>query len=123
MPTREADKPAAASRQAASCCPSWWLRVCLSLAFNPDISPSAAMRTFGSRSVTGALAAVDMQDLARHEAGLFEIEDGVSDVRHLAHVADRMQDSERGVGLGGVHRRLDDAGRDRVHADALLGVF
>src|SRR5262249_1501429 len=80
-------------------------------------------RSVGGRSVTGTLAAVDVQDLAGYEAGLFEIDDGVSDVGHLAHVADRMQATERGVRLGGMHRRLDDAGRDRVHAHALLGVF
>src|SRR5262245_59230952 len=203
MPTSEADKPAAASRQAASCCSFWRLWQCLRLACSsvisrshlfaasarwrrysragrpphpqlsvstssmttkvdssglprisrrssltplmsaafsslvtevaPGLVPSRVtwmltmgmvfLRSVGGRSVTGTLAAVDVQDLAGHEAGLLEIDDGVSDVGHLAHVTDRMQATERGVRLGGMHRRLDDAGRDRVHADALLGVF
>ncbi len=73
--------------------------------------------------MTGALAAVDEQDLAGHEAGTFEIKNRVDDVLDLAHVADRVQGVERCVRLGGMHRRLDDAGRDRVHADAAPGVF
>ena len=73
--------------------------------------------------MAGALTAVDVQDFAGHEAGLFEIKDRIDDILDLTHVADRVQGAERRVRLGGMHRRLDDAGRDRVHADAALGVF
>ena len=50
--------------------------------------------------MTGALAAVDVQDFAGHEAGRFEIEDRIDDVGHFAHVADRVQRAECRVGLG-----------------------
>ena len=51
-------------------------------------------------SVAGALAAVDVQDLAGHERGAFEIQDRVDDVADLAHAADRVQRGERRVRLG-----------------------
>lgn len=51
--------------------------------------------------MTGALASVDVQDLAGHEAGTFEIKNRAH-VLDLAHVADRMQGAERRVHLGGM---------------------
>ena len=47
--------------------------------------------------MTGALATIDVQDLAGHEAGLFEIEDGIDDVGGLAHVADRVHGADLAV--------------------------
>src|ERR1700736_596828 len=74
-------------------------------------------------SVARALPAVDMEGLSGHEARRLEIEDGVHDVDDLAHSADRVQGAELRIGLDRVHRRLDDAGCDRVHANAALGVL
>ena len=48
----------------------------------------------GTASVAGALAAIDMEDLAGHEARGFEVEDRVDDVGDLAHTADRVQGGE-----------------------------
>jgi len=50
--------------------------------------------------VAGHLAAIDMQGLAGDEAGGLQIEHGVGDVRHLAHMADRMQLAQEIMGLG-----------------------
>ena len=50
----------------------------------------------------------------------FEIKDRIHDVLDLAHAADRVQGAERCVLFGGMHRCLDDAGGDRVHADAAM---
>ena len=50
--------------------------------------------------MAGALAAVDVQDLAGHEGGTFEIKDRIDDVLDLAHVADRVQGAERRVRFG-----------------------
>jgi hypothetical protein len=60
--------------------------------------------------VTGALAAIDMQDFAGDEGGALQEQDGVNDVLCLSHASDRMQVGEELVGLGRVHRCLDDAG-------------
>src|SRR5262245_63237149 len=74
-------------------------------------------------SVACALAAVDVKDLAGHEARRLEVEDRVDDVRDLAHAADRMESGEPGIGLDGMHRRLDDAQRDGVHPAAPRGIL
>src|SRR6266403_4472771 len=74
-------------------------------------------------SVARALPAIDVEGLAGHEGGRFEIEDGVHDVGDLAHSAARVEAGERLMRLDGMHRRLDDAGSDRVHPDAALRVF
>ena len=70
-----------------------------------------------------ALAAVDVQDFARHEAGRLEVEDGLDNVGDLAETANRVQGSELSVCLDGMHRRLDGAGCDRVHPDTALCVL
>jgi hypothetical protein len=70
-----------------------------------------------------ALPAVDVEGLAGHEGGRFEIEDGVHDVGDLAHTAERVEAAERMMRLDGMHRRFDDAGSDRVRPDAALRVF
>ena len=52
-------------------------------------------------SMARALAAVDVQDFARHESGALQVEDCVDDVGNVAHPPDRVQGGERGVGFGG----------------------
>jgi len=47
--------------------------------------------------VARTLAAVDVQDFARHEAGPFEIEDRVDDVGDFAQTAYRVQGGEWSV--------------------------
>ena len=69
------------------------------------------------------LAAIDVNGLARHEARRFQIEDRVHDVRYLAHPAKRVQLGELRMCFDGMHRRLDDAGRNRIHSDAELCIL
>src|SRR5207245_9878296 len=64
-------------------------------------------------SVARALPAIDVKGLSGHERGRFEIKDGVHDVGDLAHSAERVEAAERIMRLDGMHRRLDDARRDR----------
>jgi hypothetical protein len=68
-------------------------------------------------SVARALPAVDVEGLSGHEGGRFEIEDGVHDIGDLAHSAERVESAERLMRLDGMHRRLNDARRDRVHPE------
>ena len=70
-----------------------------------------------------ALATIDVNGLAGHEARRFQIEDGADDVRDLAHPAKRVQLGELRMRFDGMHRRLDDAGRHRIHSDAALCVL
>src|SRR5882672_1545613 len=77
----------------------------------------------GSRdggSVARTLAAIDMNGLARHEARRFQIEDRTHDIRDLAYPAKRVQLGELRICFDGMHRRLDDARRNRIHSDAEL---
>src|SRR5580692_5151148 len=74
-------------------------------------------------SVSRALAAIDVNGFARYEARRFQIEDRAHDVRDLAHPAKRVQLGELRVSFGGMHRRLDDAGRNRIHSDAELCIL
>jgi hypothetical protein len=53
--------------------------------------------------MTGALATIDVKDLAGDKAGRLKVEDCIDDVGDIAHVPDRMQSPERGVGLNRVH--------------------
>ena len=59
--------------------------------------------------MAGALAAVDVKNFARHEAGPLEVKDRVDDIGDLAYVPDRVQGAELCICLDGMHRRLDDA--------------
>jgi len=72
--------------------------------------------------VAGALASVDVEDFAGHEAGAFEVEDRVDDVGDLAQSADRVQSSELRVLIDGMHWRLG-ARRYRVHSDTALSTI
>ena len=77
----------------------------------------------GSRdvgSVARTLAAIHMNGFARHEARRFQIEDRAHDVGDLAHPAKRVQLGELRMCFDGMHWRLDDAGRNRIHSDAEL---
>ena len=73
--------------------------------------------------MAGALAAVDVEDFAGHEAGPFEIEDRVGDVRDLAQPADWVQGGELRIFLDRMHWRLDRARRHRIHSDPALGIL
>lgn len=69
-------------------------------------------------SAAGALAAVDVHDLAGDErAGGFEVEDAGHHVADLADVPDGMQLREVREGFRWVQRRLDDAKGDGVCPD------
>src|SRR5215204_4443441 len=90
----------------------------------PDPCNTAARS--GSRdggSVAGTLATIDVNGLARHEARRFQIEDRAYDLRDLAHPAKRVQLGELRMCFDGMHRRLDDAGRNRIHSDAELCIL
>src|SRR5262245_37631514 len=58
MPTREADNPAAASRQAGNCASSGRLWVCLELACSSVISSSACLAAVSLGGSRGAAAAI-----------------------------------------------------------------
>jgi hypothetical protein len=73
--------------------------------------------------MTGALAAVDVKDLASHKPGRLKVENCLDDVGDLTHVPDRVKSPKGLVGLDRVHGRFDDAGRNGIHADAALGVL
>src|SRR5262245_66606529 len=64
-----------------------------------------------------------MKDLARHKACGLEVEDGLHDVADLAHALQGMHRSQEFVSLRRMHRSLDDAGGNGVHANALRGIF
>src|SRR5689334_3776426 len=100
----------ASSVKSSATCSGWW----------PSIARCQASSRFGRTvmSVPRALAAVDVQDLAGDERGVLEEDDGVGDVADRAEPADRVQAGQELVGLGRVHGGGDDAGRDRVEADA-----
>src|SRR5438874_535914 len=71
----------------------------------------------------GALASIDVEDLAGHEASGLEVEDGVDDIADFAHPTDRMHCAQCFMGLGRMHGGLDDAGSDRIDANASLREF
>src|SRR6478752_3821809 len=70
-----------------------------------------------------ALAAVDVQDLARHEGGLLEVQHGVDDVPDVAQPAERMQTSQRIVGGRVVHGCLHYTECNDVGTNSLVRVF
>src|SRR6266478_2398777 len=95
-----------------------------SLLYHPRQRLNAARS--GSRdggSVARTLAAIDVNGLAGHEARRFQIENRSHDVRDLAHPAKRVQLGELRMCFDGMHRRLDDAGRNRIHSDAELCIL
>lgn len=73
--------------------------------------------------MTGALTAVDVQNLARDEGRALQVQYGVNDVPRLSHPADRMQLRQELVRFRRMHRRLDDTRRDSVDPDLARGVL
>ena len=70
-----------------------------------------------------ALAAIDVKDLARHEACRFQIEDRAHDLGDFTQPPKWVQLGEPRMRFDGVHRRLDAAGRNRIHSDAELRIL
>jgi hypothetical protein len=69
--------------------------------------------------VTGALAAVDVQDLPGDERGCLKEQNAADDVADLADMPERRKTvAESGVAFRRMRRRLDDARRDGVDPDA-----
>jgi hypothetical protein len=61
-----------------------------------------------------------MEAIACHEAGRFQVENRLDDVRDLAHMANWVQGAELCMRLARMHWSLDDAGRHRAHPDAVF---
>src|SRR6202034_1703483 len=72
---------------------------------------------YSGGSVAGALAAVDVQDLAGDERGGLEVENAGHHVADLAEAPHGMQLREGREGFRWVQRRLDNAKRDGVCPD------
>jgi len=70
--------------------------------------------------MTGALATVDMQDLARDERGVFQKQDRVDNVLNFAHTPNWMQLRKVLMLFGRVHRRLHNAGGNGVDPNSLF---
>src|SRR5262245_37624482 len=90
--------------------------------------PSAVLSSLGVASelverspVAGMLSSIDMQDLAGNKLCGVEVKHRFDDLINRPHSLDGMKGSEEVVGLGGVHRGLDDTRRHGVHPDALAG--
>lgn len=73
--------------------------------------------------MTSALPAVDVKDFSGDERGAVQIQNSADDVVDFAHVADRVQATQCGVGICAMHWRLYNAGRDGIDPDPALGVF
>ena len=74
-------------------------------------------------SVTGALATVDVQDLASDERGVFQKQDRVDNVLNFSHASDRMQICKELMCFGSMHRRLHDAGSNGVNPNSFSCVL
>src|SRR5688572_12926528 len=68
--------------------------------------------------MAGVGTAIDVQGLAGHERGRLQIQYRFNDFLDLAHSPQRVQPGEEVMRLGRVHRRLDNARRYGVDADA-----
>src|ERR1700722_10935074 len=77
----------------------------------------------GDVSASGALTAVDVQNIPGDERGVLHVDDGVHDIPDLADPAERVKRGERVVRLGCVHRGADDAQCDGVDPDAAVRVL
>ena len=69
----------------------------------------------------GALAAIDVQDLAGDKGGVLQKQDRVDNILNFAHASDWMQLREVLVCFGFMHRRLHDAGSKRKITIAKTG--
>src|SRR5262245_27985734 len=68
-------------------------------------------------------AAVDVEDLAGDEFRRIEIEHGGADLRGLSDALRGREPGQEALVHPAVQRRVDDPGRDRIHADAFRGVL
>ena len=69
----------------------------------------------GQVLVTRALPTIHVQNLTSDKVGAVEVHNRLRDVADFAHVADRVQSAQCGVGFLAVHWGLDDAGRYGVY--------
>src|SRR5882757_11271990 len=97
-------------------------------AFSSCRGPEVCRRSSGIAaappcSMTGALAAVDVEDLAGDKGSVFQKHDRVDDVLNFSHASDWMHLREVLMRLGSVHRRLHDAGSNGVNPNPLFGVL
>src|ERR1700734_4455223 len=80
--------------------------------------------SLAAASVTGDLAALDVQDLASDVGQGLQEQDAVDDVDGVAGPPERAKPVTEVVAtFRRVHRGLDDARRDGVDPDAVSGVF
>src|SRR5450631_2542254 len=68
--------------------------------------------------VTGALATVDVQDLASDKGSIFQKHDRVDDVFNFSHTSDWMQFCFEVMCFRSVHRRLHNAGSNGVNPNS-----
>ena len=61
-----------------------------------------------------ALTAVNVEERTCHERGARQVEHSANDVGEATHPSEWMHTGIDGVRVVGVHRRVDDTGRDRV---------
>src|ERR1700761_9164632 len=73
--------------------------------------------------MTGALAAIDVQNLARDKTRGLQVQNRFDNVRYLTHATHRVQPGECAVSFRRMHWGLDHARRLTVYADTPLGVF
>ena len=73
--------------------------------------------------MTGALATVDVQNLAGDEGSVFQKHDRVDDVLNFSHTSDWMQLRKEFMCFGSVHWRLHDTGSNGVNPNSPFCVF
>jgi len=101
------------------------LRLCLMVPDEATGEPKFISSFLRKTSMPVALASPDVNIAIeiQGERRAFKIKDGVGDVRNFAHPADGVKGSQEAMTFLRVHRRLDDPGRDRVHADPARRIF
>jgi hypothetical protein len=80
-------------------------------------------RKFRALPPAGMCAAIDVQYLSCDLTGFRQIDDCVHDVPYAGNLPHRLQRLEEIPQTISVHRCVDDARRNRIHTDALFGVF
>src|SRR5882757_11365780 len=73
--------------------------------------------------MTGALATVDVQDLASDKGSAFQKHDSVNNVLNFSHTSDWMQFGKEIMCLGSVHRRLHNARSNGVNPNPLFCIL
>src|SRR5712664_3643538 len=74
-------------------------------------------------SMAGALATIDVQDLAGDKGSVFQKHDRVDDVLNFSHTSDWMQLRFEIMCFRSVHRRLHNAGSNGVNPNSLFCVL